>query len=134
MSDDPSFLPYFKKCTQCRHVWIDRREFLSDPDISLIGYQENPRALTLGLLLFNHTCGTSLAIPVGRFRDLHQGPLFSESRRGTPECPGFCLHESNLEPCPVMCECAFVRSIMQTLKSWPKTRGNPISEIGGRVE
>ena len=40
----------------------------------------------------------------------------------TTECPEFCLHKSELRPCPAKCECAYVREIIQVIKDWPKKK------------
>jgi hypothetical protein len=112
----------FKTCLVCRFNWPDRNHFIEDPDIELVGYQVHFRDLDKGLFIFNHHCKTSLAVPVGLFKDLHEGPIFKKSMTGTDECPEFCLRESELKLCPVECECAFVRDIIQLIKTWPKRK------------
>ena len=111
----------FKKCTTCGHIWPVRKDFLEDASTDLIGYQVNFDNLHLGFFLFNHLkCGTTLGIPAGSFKDLYQGPIFSERLLGTKECQESCLHENKLDPCPAKCECAYVREILQTIQQWPK--------------
>ena len=111
----------FKKCTLCAHRWQSRKDFLEDPSTDLIGYQVNFDELDLGFFLFNHLkCGTTLGIPAGKFRDLYNGPVFSERLTGTKECQEYCLQENKLGTCPAKCECAYVREILQTVKQWPK--------------
>ena len=112
----------FKRCPMCDMSWVSRDSFLSDPDIGLVGYQVNYKELVAGVFLFNHDCGDTLAIPVHAFRDLHSGPVFSERATGTAECPGKCLREGDLDPCPTHCECNSVREILQVVKNWPKAR------------
>jgi hypothetical protein len=85
-----------------------------------MGYQVNFPELEGGFFLFNHTCGTSLGLMAGDFRGLYEGPVFSERATGTTECPEYCLHKSELRPCPAKCECAYVREIIQVIKDWPK--------------
>lgn len=111
----------FKECAACGMAWGSREHFLEDPDITLIGYQAHFEELNAGLFLFNHSCGNTLALLTGDFTDLYSGPIFKENKNGTDECPGYCLHEQDLQPCPVQCECTFVREIMQTIAHWPKT-------------
>lgn len=110
----------FKRCPKCDYEWIHRADFLYDPDLKLIGYQVNFKALAAGIFLFNHDCKGTLAIPAAEFLDLYHGPIFKERATGTQHCPGFCLHENDLVPCPVRCECVYVREILQVIRKWPK--------------
>jgi hypothetical protein len=110
----------FKQCPSCRRTWDDYTEFLADPCLQLIGYQVFFEELSGGLFLFNHSCGTTLSITVETLQHLYDGPVYSERATGTERCPGLCLIENETSPCPVKCECAYVRSIMQTIKTWHK--------------
>jgi len=107
----------FKECTKCKYIWDSREEFICDTGIELIGYQVHFQDLALGFFLFEHSCGTSLAIRAGEFRDFYTGQVFSSRKTNTADCSGYCLHEDNLETCPSQCECAYVREIMQILKA-----------------
>jgi hypothetical protein len=107
----------FKQCSLCGKVWSAREEFLSDEDIELVGYQVNFKQLTSGYFLFNHSCKTTLAIKAIEFADLYDGEVFDSRKTGTEECPGYCLHISNLKPCPAECECAYIREIIQIVKN-----------------
>ena len=111
----------FKKCTFCRYQWYTREDFLKDPSLDLIGYQVNFENLSLGLFLFNHlSCGTTIGIAAGLFRDLYEGPVYQQRQTATEQCPEYCLREKQLQPCPAECECAYVREIIQTVRQWPK--------------
>ena len=113
----------FKRCTTCRHPWRSREGFLSDPAIVLIGYQVSFQELTAGLFLFVHNapdCLTTIAMPTGIFTDLYVGEVFATRLTGTAQCPGRCLHKSDLEACGNKCECAYVREIIQIIRRWPK--------------
>ncbi len=110
----------FKTCSVCRQTWNDRAEFLADPDLEIIGYQVHFKDLKKGLFMFNHSCNTSLAIPAEKFTDLYHGEIVKERKTGTEECPGYCLHKDELQPCPAICECAYVRDIIQIIRNWPK--------------
>lgn len=113
----------FKVCTNCGYVWQDRETFLSDPSLHLDGYQVNFIDLEEGLFLFTHTieeCGSTIALPAGRFTDMHDGPLFEENVRGKEGCDGSCLHTGVIDPCKAKCECAYVRDVLQTVKAWKK--------------
>ncbi len=120
MSDSIS-PPPFKRCTCCARVWEDRTTFLEDAQVETVGYMAHFEDLRLGLFLFNHqTCGTTLAIKAGLFADLYAGPIFAEQMRGTEPCPGYCLNQTKLGPCPVQCECAYVREILEVVRTFPK--------------
>ncbi|MCU0560664.1 MAG: hypothetical protein MUD16_10805 [Desulfobacterales bacterium] len=111
----------FKTCPLCEATWTDRERFLADPDLELIGYQVDFEDVALGLFLFNHhCCGTTLAIRAKGFRDLYEGPFFSDRKTGTEACPGHCLRCTELSPCPAACECAWVREVLQRIRQWPR--------------
>lgn len=112
----------YKKCHTCGRLWESRNEWLSDPEVKLIGYQVNFKALQAGIFLFNHTCRTTLALCASDFEDLYDGPIFKERATGTEACPGHCLHQDNLGPCPAQCECGYVRHILQVIQDWPKEK------------
>lgn len=114
------FWKSFKKCTTCGHDWKRRDDFLEDGALKIIGYEANFNALGLGIFLFDHSCGTTLALPVDKFKDMYKGVVFNERKTGTYECPGHCMHKSKLDPCPANCECNWVRELIQMLKSYRK--------------
>jgi len=110
----------FKECASCETTWLERRDFLEDPDIKVVGYQVHFEDLQTGLFLFNHHCGNTLALHAAQFTDLYKGPVFKVCKQNTDECPDYCLHEDELRPCPVRCECAFVRETLRIVNHWPK--------------
>lgn len=110
----------FKQCSNCGFEWLTREQWLRDPLLELVGYQVSFKALKTGILLFNHRCRTTLALYASDFEDLYDGPVFKERATGTDDCPGYCLHQDNLAPCPARCECSYVRNIIQLIRSWPK--------------
>lgn len=113
----------FKCCTDCGKVWGTRQEFLSDPQMHLEGYQVNFGDLKAGLFLFTHRieeCGSTIAIPAGRFTDLHKGEIFEENMFGKEGCDNSCLHTGVVDPCKAKCECAYVRDVLKKVKDWEK--------------
>ena len=123
----------FKKCSVCNTIWDKYADFLSDPQISLVGYQVDFVDLEEGLFLFNHECQTTLAITggklkgratlaitTGKFKHLYDGPIWTERLNETDVCPEYCLRKDDLRPCPQKCECAYVRDIIQTILGWEK--------------
>ncbi|MCF7857705.1 MAG: hypothetical protein K9N07_00060 [Candidatus Cloacimonetes bacterium] len=106
----------FKVCPNCNKEWKYRSDFIYDPQVEIIGYQVHFKNLEKGFFLFNHSCRSTMSIPVNAFSDLYHGPIFKEKLTGTDHCSGYCLHESNLRPCPEKCECAYVREVIQIIK------------------
>ena len=117
----------FKTCRVCEKTWDSREEFIADVEVSTIGYQENVVNLEKGLFLFNHSCDGTLSIPVQAFSDLYMGPIVTQRKAGTEVCPGHCLHGTDLRPCPVECECNFVRVILQVLINTEKSQKSLLS-------
>lgn len=106
----------FKQCSGCGHVWASRDGFLGDAEVTLVGYQAMMKHLEAGYFLFNHLhkgCGSTVSVRAGEFFDLYRGPVFQGSKFGQKECGGHCLHAQDLSPCPLECECAFVREVLQ---------------------
>lgn len=49
---------------------------------------------------------------------------FSLNLRDTDKCSDYCLNKDDLRPCPVECECAYVREVIQIIKHWTKNQKN----------
>lgn len=110
----------FKECPKCGRQWSTQEAWLRDPCLKLVGYQVNFKTLKAGILLFNHSCRTTLALYAEDFEDLYDGPVFRQRATGSQACPGHCLHKNDLGPCPAQCECGYIRHIIQLIKDWPK--------------
>jgi len=90
-----------------------------DPFIKLVFYQVNFKELETGLFLFEHTlCKNTMSLEVSDFSGLYHGPVFEKPATGSEKCPGYCLYKDNLKACKEMCECAYVRSLMQIIKHY----------------
>ncbi|MFH2137765.1 MAG: hypothetical protein ABII88_04590 [Candidatus Omnitrophota bacterium] len=75
----------FKQCTCCDFIWPTRADFFNDPTVEIQAYQARAEKLA-GLFLFDHkVCGTSLAIPAEKLKDLYGGRLYEECRLNTKE-------------------------------------------------
>jgi hypothetical protein len=106
----------------CGKEWKERADFLSDPAIQVTGYSAHFKDLELGLFYFNHeTCKTTLALLASSFTDLYKGPVFKKKKTGSDVCPGHCLKRSVTRPCPVECECAYVREVLDMVSHWDKS-------------
>jgi len=116
MTDQP-----FKHCPACGQRWVLRDDLLVDPEVLVVGYQAFIGEDMAGFFLFNHArCGTTMAIPPEDFASLYNGPIFTERLDDHPECPDYCLKVDDLRACQLECECAYVREILQVVRSWPK--------------
>ena len=119
-------MPVFKKCTCCDYPWLSRGEFLADIQLVFVGYQVNFSNLELGYFLFNHTaCQSTIAVPAGYFKDLYDGPIFSERKTNSENCPGYCCERDAFGRCEQECECAYVREIIHIVRQWPKKECEP---------
>ena len=107
----------FKSCKNCQTRWETLDAFIEDPRIKLVGYMPTFDDLLKGLFLFNHSCGTTLACQVDLFAHLYDGPIYQVKKNGQSECPGYGLNKSNFSPCPVECNCAYVRETLQIIKT-----------------
>ena len=122
----------FKRCPSCGFEWQSREDFLEDPEIGIVGYQVNFTNLEAGFFLFNHPCGTTLGLATGAFKSLYDGPIIERRATGSDECPEYCVHTDELGPCPAECECAYVRSIIQLIRNWPKR--DRVADLSGVEE
>ncbi len=118
----PETQSVFKKCPSCGFEWNNRENLLSDPDVEIVGYQVNYIRPSAGYFLFNHSCKGTFSVQADYFEDLYDGPVFTKCAAWSHECPDYCLRRDDLRPCPIHCECAYVRQILQTIKNWPKLR------------
>jgi hypothetical protein len=110
---------FLKTCPCCGFTWTSREQFLADPDLDLNGYQVNFKRLEGGMFLFTHnieTCHSTMTIMMEEFRDLYSGEIYEENKANSEECPRYCMHEGQLARCDALCECAYVREILQIIK------------------
>ena len=110
----------FRACSACGREWTDRKAFLSDPEVSLCGYQPDFEDLERGLLLFTHRragCETTLAVSVSAFSDLVPRPLLARRVDLMDGVPHRCLRMNETARCPDVCECAFVRDVLRLIEN-----------------
>jgi lipoyl synthase len=111
---------YFKRCSMCGETWRTRDEFLNDGTLELEGYGADFDKLENGLFYFTHKvqdCSTTMAIKTSEFLNLYTGEKYSDSKMEGDECPRLCLERNALDRCPVFCEYAFIREIIQIIKA-----------------
>ncbi len=109
------------KCPLCSHSWDSLELFLGDRDVALLGYQVHFREDTTGFFLFNHlTCRTTLGVKAKKFLSLSEVPIQGECHRHEDRCPEYCLRTSLSQNPPPLCDCTFVKSIVDVIQGWPK--------------
>ncbi len=109
----------FRSCPLCGQQWQSRREFISDNNLILNGYKVDFERLEYGLFFFTHEmdgCHTTIAIESGNFLDLYSGEIYGGRITGSEQCLRRCLDFADLEPCDRICECAFVREVIQIIR------------------
>ncbi len=109
----------FQVCNYCGCRWSSRGEFLADETLLFNGYQADFESPDKGLFLFTHRgpgCGTTLALEIRHFIDLYHGPVYSERKLNSSDCPGHCANIFNLERCENKCEFAYIRELIQIVR------------------
>jgi hypothetical protein len=120
MCGEPSPLspPPFRTCGSCLRKWASWHEFVVDPEIHLLGLQAVPNLPDGNLRVFDHSCGTSISLPVRRIR--RHLPDFEEevrppARLGLEECGRRCPSLEDLVACTRPCVKAADRHIVQLI-------------------
>ena len=93
--------------------------FVSDCEIELNGYKADFEKLEYGIFFFTHhkkECFSTMAIEAGNFFSLYDGPIHTERKTGTEECPSYCKDINQLNRCDAFCECAFVREVINIIR------------------
>jgi hypothetical protein len=105
----------FQICGSCRRRWPTWDQFVRDSDVRLLGLQSEITKPDINLLVFEHSCGSSISILSRRLRHLLPEPQPgdpAERLMGTAECRGHCLHLEDLEACDAPCSNARDRELI----------------------
>jgi len=106
------------KVCGCGAVWNDYESIVQDKEMTVIGYQANMGIPDKGFFLFNHEkCKTTLAVNVTNFYPMYKGVIYTEKKKGTNECKGYCLDKENFLDCTADCSLAHIRKILVKLKN-----------------
>ena len=112
----------FKFCGSCKQEWRTWAGFVEDPAVRLRGLQSVAGHPASNLLVFEHSCGSSVSVLASRLRHLLPPPD-SEAPLpvlyGTQECRGHCRFLEDLEACDAPCANVHDRAlilIIQCLK------------------
>ncbi len=128
MSDTP-----FKACPCCTTVWQNRGDFLADITLEMNGYAPDFDNLLEGLFFFTHHvagCFSTMTLKAKTFADLYTGEKYLEDKRGEADCPRYCFIKEELRRCEELCECAYVREILEIIQKHPKGPPGPAPAIG----
>ena len=110
----------------CRKQWATRQDFISDPELRLLGLQAVPNFPDANLLVFEHECGTSVSVLASRLRDLIPDPEPDDPSlpllQGTESCRGYCNRLEELEVCDQRCSNARDRRLTLWLADQPGKR------------
>ena len=109
----------FTQCMLCGTSWVKRIDFLCDDSTKITAYKADFNNLEQGEFLFHHEkCGGTVSLPAVHFKALYDGPVYTERKTGTDDCPDYCYDPQELKPCPEECECAHVREIIRVISDW----------------
>ena len=50
------------------------------------------------------------------FQDLYSGTIYEENKANSDECPQYCMNKEQISRCDALCECAYVREILQIVQ------------------
>ena len=120
----------FQVCGACKRAWTTWDAFVRDPAVRLLGLQSLAAQSGCNLLVFEHSCGSSISVLARRLRYLLPEPesdaplpvLF-----GTSECRGHCRFLKDLEACVAPCGNVRDRALIllvQCLKKAAEQSGN----------
>jgi len=115
MNDKASAEP-FQICSSCKSAWPSWDRFVLDPAVRLLGLQAVTTHPDVNLLVFEHSCGTSISILSKRLRHLlpEPEPGAPVTRlAGSDQCRGHCVHLGDLEACDAPCSNARERQLIQ---------------------
>jgi hypothetical protein len=115
----------FRSCGSCGHGWKTWEEFVHDPGLTLLGIQIMETHPAANLIVFEHSCGSSVSVLASRLRH-----LLPESRRfrllfGTEQCSDHCRTVQNLALCDRPCANARDRRLALLLYEIRQQAGLP---------
>ncbi len=114
----------FRKCGSCGRAWKSWEEFVYDPGLTMLGIQVSESHPAANLIVFEHSCGSSVSVLASRLRH-----LLPESRRyrltlfGTEKCSEHCRNMDSLALCDRPCANARDRRLALLLHDMRLQRG-----------
>ncbi len=105
----------FQTCGSCRHAWATWDSFVLDPAVRLLGFQAVVANRDFNVLVFEHSCGSSVSILAPRLRHLLPEPEPGDPPAlllDTEQCRGHCRFLEDLEACDAPCSNARDRELI----------------------
>ena len=122
---------HFQTCGACKYVWSAWDSFVLDPAVRLLGFQPLISNPDFNLLVFEHSCGSSISILTPRLRHLLPEPEPDEPSvrlLNTEQCRGHCRRLEDLAACDAPCSSARDRKLIlliQRMKREATIYANP---------
>ena len=110
-----SVADHFQTCGACKRVWSTWESFVLDPAVLLLGLQPMTSNPDFNVLVFEHSCGSSVSILTPRLRHLLPEPepdAPSVRLMGTEQCRGHCRFLEDLAACDAPCSSARDRRLI----------------------
>ena len=107
---------YFKECTFCDKKWKSFEDLANDKNKTALNYMTDKNNHFYNLILFNCSCGTTLAIQLIEFINRSGVPFKLEERNNLDDKPDYCLNTGKSAVCLSKCACKYTAHIMKLLK------------------
>jgi hypothetical protein len=108
----------FRRCGACRRGWQTPEEFLDDPQLLAVGLQVAPHLPESNLLVFEHSCGSSVSVLTRRLRFLLPEPYEGADTTdlyGAQECSLYCRRLEEWALCDRPCVNARDRRLLKLI-------------------
>jgi len=105
----------FKVCTFCGKSWQTFDDLKNDREKVLKGLQRDSTNHLYNLIMFNCSCGTTLAMFIKEFVTQTDIPFEIEEHGGTGQRPAYCLKAEEGGLCLEKCACLYTRKILKAL-------------------
>ena len=119
LSDIPAFAnssgPEFKKCTLCGKIWHTFDELKNDDTKVLKGCQPDLTNHLYNLVMYNCTCGTTLAMFLKEFVPHTDIPFVIDEHTDPHHRPEVCLKSDTTAPCLEKCACSYTHQLLAAL-------------------
>lgn len=123
LPDDCEYVPayaqlsdsVFKQCTLCKKTWKTFDDLVADKDKTAICCMADEVNEYYNLILFNCSCGTTLAIQLAEFVDNCDMSFSFAKPEDCDPPPAYCLRTGTSEKCIRQCACAYTSKILDLL-------------------
>ncbi len=98
----PSASTVVRTCPKCKAT-LTLQQALTGPELRPIGMAFHSGDPTNNAYYFNHTCGSTLVLPVKIFAPFLPERVSEKIRAGSARCEKHCLHVTDLQTCGQAC-------------------------------